>query len=121
MCPIAALQQRFQRKKVSFESFSCIIFKCSTLHSILILNSHSFLLFSPKTVPQKYRSYLYNLASILLAIVERELVSGQGPPWSLAEFGCCGGHLSIIATSTGCYNHKKTISTSFQNNVFGSK
>jgi len=95
-------------EKSKFSVLFCLVFERSTLQTILILNSHSSLLFFSKTVCQKKRSDCHNLASVSLTVIERESVSSQGPPWSSAEFGCCGGHLSIVVASTGCYDHKKT-------------
>jgi len=42
-----------------------------------------------------------DMASILLAIVEPEVPSGQGPPWSLAKLVCSRGVVFIVAASTG--------------------
>ena len=77
MRPIAAMEQCFQTKKVSFQCFFCLVFERSTSQTILILNSHSSLLFFFKTVFQKKRSDRHNLASISLAVIERQLVSAK--------------------------------------------
>jgi len=42
-----------------------------------------------------------DMASVLLAIVEPEVPSGQGPPWSSAKLVCSGGVVFVVATSTG--------------------
>ena len=48
------------------------------------------------------------MASILLAVVEREVPSSQRPPWSSAKLVCSGGVVFVIAAVLDGYNNKTT-------------
>jgi len=49
-----------------------------------------------------------DMASILLAVVEQGVPSGQGPPWSLAKLVCSGGDVFVVAAVLACYDNKTT-------------